>query len=75
MAMSRKVRYVGAVSPVDLPTLRIANVKRGDVIEVAPEDAGRPPSGEEGDLGTGLLAQVANFEPVADEPKAKETTK
>jgi len=41
---------------------RVLTVQPGEVIDVIPEVAGRPPAGD-GDLGEGLLAQVEVWAP------------
>lgn len=43
MASTVQVRYIGPISPIDIPAHGIGQVKTGDVIEVPAEAAGRAP--------------------------------
>ena len=64
-----KVRYVGPLGEVYLPSLDDLTVAHGQEVDVPTEAAGNAPAGEPGTLayvpGTGLLAQVDNWELVA----------
>lgn len=82
MALTVSVRNINPIGDVtvhhpELPGGRLS-VAAGAVIEVSPELAGQGPSSDGLDLGSGLLAQVGNWEPVeepANVPAVPRTTK
>lgn len=70
MALFVSVRNINPLGDVtvhhpDLPGGRL-DVPAGAVAKVPPEVAGQVPAPDGTDLGSGLLAQVGNWEPVAD---------
>lgn len=59
MSSTVKIRYIGALSPVDVPLARIGGVKYGDEIDVPADVAGRECSSEKPFGEPGLPATVA----------------
>jgi hypothetical protein len=79
MALQVSVRNINPLGDVivhhpELPGGRLS-VAAGEVIKVSPELAGQGPSPDGSDLGSGLLAQLGNWEPVDESASAKSTTK
>lgn len=77
MADKIPVEYTGPFDEVEVAATGLV-VKRGEVVDLYPNLAGREPSGEPGtegyDPGAGLLAQVDTWRRVTKSAKPKPVT-
>jgi hypothetical protein len=61
------LQYDEGSPEIHIPGIGVT-ARRGEPVEIPDDVAGRPPSGEDGDLGEGLLAQVRRWHRVDDDP-------